>query len=191
MREFVAVDVGPAPSSREGAAPAHLTLCFLGEVRPEVNGPIADRLREVAAASLPFVLRLEGLGAFPSAARPRVVWVGVTQGREEVVELARRVQQALADLLGTPAEEFVPHLTLFRVRSGADRLAADELLAGRRPAPPPREVRITELLLKESVLRSSGAVHRTVEAWPLGRREAGPPGDGRQIPRGDPPRPRD
>jgi RNA 2',3'-cyclic 3'-phosphodiesterase len=172
VREFVAVDVG---SSGEGAfarAPAHLTLRFLGEVSVAQQDWVRDRLREVASASRSFALRLEGVGAFPSSAHPRVVWVGVTLGREEVEELARRVREALEPEFGRDRETFVAHLTLWRVRTPADRRAAEELLGGLRPAPPPREVTVRELLLKESVLGAGGAVHRTVASLPLGS----PPG---------------
>jgi 2'-5' RNA ligase len=167
MREFVAVDVGPEGVGEGRLAASHLTLRFLGEVAPERNDAIAARLAGVARESPPFVLRLEGVGAFPNPARPRVLWVGVTEGRQEVTALARRVRDALAEEFGPETEEFVPHLTLFRVRSPMDRTAAAELLAGARPAPPPRDVAVDRLLLKESVLSSRGAIHRTIASFHL------------------------
>ena len=174
MREFVAVDVGhDAAPGRSHAAP-HLTLRFLGEVAPERNPGIAASLAEVARSSPPFVLRLEGVGAFPGPSRPRVVWVGVTRGRAELQELARRVRVALEPEFGPEREEFVPHLTLFRVRSPRDHEAAGELLSGIRPAPPPREVAVGELLLKESVLGPRGADHRTLASFRLAGAPASP-----------------
>jgi RNA 2',3'-cyclic 3'-phosphodiesterase len=171
VREFVAVDVEPADPQGRRTNPAHLTLRFLGEVLPTRNEAISTCLSEVARRCRPFTLRLEGVGAFPTPARPRVVWVGVTTGREEVAELARQVRAALEPEFGADPDPFVPHLTLFRVRSPADRRAAEELLAGLRPAPPPREVLVDRLLLKESVLNRPGAVHRNVGAFPLGAGE--------------------
>ena len=167
MREFVAVDVGEGPHAGGRHAAPHLTLRFLGEVPPERNASIAVRLAEVARRIRPFVFRLEGVGAFPTPSRPRVVWVGVTNGRAELVELARAVREALEPEFGPDREAFVPHLTLFRVRSPWEHDAAVELLSGKRPPPPPREVTVGELLLKESVLGPGGAVHRTVQAFPL------------------------
>lgn len=169
VRAFVAVEV---PSSSEGAAgtsaPEHLTLLFLGEIPTERVGPIGAALTPVGAAVAPFVLTLEGVGAFPSAERPRVVWVGATEGAAELVELARQVREALRGE-GTVAPEstFVPHLTLFRVRSGLDRRRAEEILTGRVPPPPPRRIRVGEFVLKESVLSSRGATHRTVATFAL------------------------
>ena len=171
----MAVDVGhDAATGRSGAAP-HLTLKFLGEVAPERNGAIVALLGAAARASRPFVLRLEGVGAFPSPSRPRVVWVGVTAGRLEVVELAERVRTALEPEFGPEPEPFVPHLTLFRVRSPADRMAALALLSGARMPPPPRDVTVRELLLKESVLGPRGATHRSVASVALGAPAEAPP----------------
>ena len=167
MREFVAIDLAPGGAAG-GRAPQHLTLRFLGEVDPAQNPELGRRLSEVAARSHPFSVRVEGIGAFPTPSRPRVVWVGVTDGRPELVALASAVRAAVADLFSGGDDEFVPHLTLFRVRSPSDRSIAAELLAGQRPAPPSREVSVRELLLKRSILGSGGAVHETLARFPLG-----------------------
>ncbi|MGP8076248.1 MAG: RNA 2',3'-cyclic phosphodiesterase [Thermoplasmata archaeon] len=175
MRAFIAVEI-PAASgdSSRIPAPEHLTLRFLGEVANERVGAIEQVLAPVGARVAPFDLTLEGVGAFPSAERPRVVWVGATAGAAELVRLAGGVREALAAEVAAPGEEaFVPHLTLFRVRSAFDRRRAEELLRGEVPAPPPRHVRVAEFVLKESVLSNRGATHRTVATFPL----AGPPSD--------------
>ncbi len=169
MRAFVAVEI---PSSRGESsrvrAPEHLTLLFLGETPKERVGPIVEALTPLGAAVAPFDLTLEGVGGFPSSERPRVVWVGATQGAAELNRLAALVRTALAAPAGTTHEEtFVPHLTLFRVRSVADRRRAEELLTGRLPPPAPRRVRVREFVLKESELSSEGATHRTVATFPL------------------------
>ncbi len=166
MRAFVAVDVGAVGSAWPRAAD-HLTLRFLGEVAPARLDAAIPSLRDAAQATATFRLRLEGVGAFPSAARPRVVWQAVTEGRGEVEALAERVRAALAREFGREDEPFVPHLTLFRVRTPDDRAAADALLRGERTPPPSRDLRVSELLVKESQLSSHGAVHRTRAALPL------------------------
>lgn len=170
MREFVAVDIGSEATLRLTEAPPHLTLKFLGEVPPERNAEIVARLEVAAREAAPFALRLEGMGAFPSSKRPRVVWLGVTTGRSEVIDLARKVKAALEPEFGSESGEFVPHLTLFRVRSASDLPAALELLDGTRRFPSPRDVRVEELKLKESKLSSKGATHRVICTIPLGFR---------------------
>jgi 2'-5' RNA ligase len=170
MRAFVAVEVPPGDTRSQDVEPTpmHLTLLFLGEVPRERTVTIGDRLRAVAATCAPFDLRIEGIGAFPSAVAPRVVWIGTGVGREEVGRLAEKVRAALrGEGSSTPEESFVPHLTLFRVRSAATRRAALDLLEGRRAPPGPWQFRVREFVLKESILGAGGAVHRTLAAFPL------------------------
>jgi len=175
VRAFVAVEI-PPPSgeSRRAAAPEHLTLLFLGEVPRERSAPITAALLPVAASVAPFFATLEGVGAFPSPDRPRVVWMGATEGSAELTGLAHRVHEALAGE-GDPTRrnDFSPHLTLFRVRSSSDFHRARELLSGSVPPPSPRRFRVGEFVLKESELSSRGATHRTVAAFPL----TGPPAE--------------
>ncbi|MGP8078155.1 MAG: RNA 2',3'-cyclic phosphodiesterase [Thermoplasmata archaeon] len=173
MRAFVAVEVPPigGPAEGGGSAPEHLTLLFLGEVRAERVGPITERLEEVARGHAPFDVRIEGVGAFPSADAPRVLWIGSTLGTAELIGLAGKVREALrGEGTATPEQTFVPHVTWFRVRSAESRRAAVDLLRGRRPVPPPRQTRIEEFVLKESLLSARGAVHRTVAVFRLGGR---------------------
>jgi RNA 2',3'-cyclic 3'-phosphodiesterase len=173
VRLFIAIEVGPAamPAHAGGPRPPpeHLTLRFLGEMPSESVPGIKTALERVARESAPFDMVVEGVGAFPSPANPRVVWVGVTQGQREVCELAERVRVALEpERAQAPHETFVPHLTLFRVRSPSQRRRAVALLDGSEAPPTPRSVRVHELHLKESTLTPQGALHATLARWPLG-----------------------
>lgn len=169
MRLFVAIEVGVPLGRPDGpGAVDHVTLRFLGE-RPEGDVPaLSAALAGVAAGFAPFDLVLEGLGAFPSRTAPRVVFVGAGRGSEEAAELARRISSVLEPVGAPPARErFVPHLTLFRVRSRRDREAARSLLEGETPGPPPRTVRVDRFFLKASTLTSRGAHHRTIAEFRL------------------------
>ena len=97
----------------------HLTLRFLGAVSPERATAVSARLADIAAATAPIAVVLAGAGAFPSAGRPRVLWLAVAAGADELVALAGEVSRALVPL-GWPAEErsFRPHLTLARADAG-------------------------------------------------------------------------
>ncbi len=174
MRLFVAIALAASGAPGE-EAPAHLTLRFLGEVDVDREDALTAAIAEAAAQTLPFDLWLEGVGAFPSPDRPRVVWVGVTIGATEVVALAERLSRALARV-GFPPERarFVPHVTWFRVRSAAQRRRALALLSGAEPPPAPRSVAVREILLKESTRTLHGALHVTRAAFSLGRTSRGP-----------------
>jgi 2'-5' RNA ligase len=100
----------------------HVTLRFLGPTLEEKVEAIGGAVRAVAAASVPFEVRLAGAGAFPNPDRPRALWLGVEDGATELQDLAARLDAELA-LLGWPPDErpFRAHLTLARsdgVRAG-------------------------------------------------------------------------
>src|SRR5947209_4701889 len=69
----------------------HLTLKFLGWTREEALEAVRDRLAQELAARMPFDVHAFGLGAFPTATRPRVIWVGLDDPSGALVELAGRV----------------------------------------------------------------------------------------------------
>ncbi len=101
----------------------HLTLKFLGDV-PEIETPDVCRCVARAAATIePFEIVFRGAGAFPNAANPRSLWIGVEDGTEYLVELQVAIEQALHKDLGFAKEHrrFQPHLTIGRVKhSGGD-----------------------------------------------------------------------
>lgn len=95
----------------------HLTLFFLGPAVPrERLAPVVDALETIAKTTAPFEIAARGVGAYPSLARPLVIWVGL-DGRE-LVRLAARVAEA-AERCGFAPERraYSPHLTIARVRS--------------------------------------------------------------------------
>lgn len=94
----------------------HLTLFFLGEQSPKIIERVQAVMSTISFKS--FTMKLEGLGAFPSHERPRVIWVGVTKGFEEVQEIYRSLRPKLQAIpLRLESEEtFVPHITIARVK---------------------------------------------------------------------------
>jgi len=102
----------------------HITLRFLGEIpEPRVRAVI-EELKKVRYRK--FSMRLLGVGAFPDVRRPRVLWVGVKEGAEDLAEL-HRIVEGLIGRYATSREEgeFTPHLTIARLRSqrGVEKLA--------------------------------------------------------------------
>jgi 2'-5' RNA ligase len=135
----------------------HLTVRFLGQTAEESVAAIAAATAEVAAQTRPFEVVISGGGAFPSPERPRVLWLGITAGREELGRLAAMTNDRLAALGWEPdTRPFRAHLTLARsdgVRAGprlarrliaaadgvsiswpADRLVLFESITGGGPA---------------------------------------------------------
>jgi RNA 2',3'-cyclic 3'-phosphodiesterase len=99
--------------------PFHLTLAFLGDVR---NGDLG-RLVEAVATSVgqfpPCELHFEGVGAFPSPRRPRVVWAGLPAREPTLLDEIQLGVAGVAAAAGYPSDErFHPHVTLGRFKPG-------------------------------------------------------------------------
>jgi 2'-5' RNA ligase len=111
----------------------HLTLRFLGVATADAVDPIADALRVAAAGRMPFDVVLRGAGAFPSATRPRVLWLGIDDGAPELTALADALDRPL-ERAGwpLPTRPFRAHLTVARTdaaRYDAAAAAARALIA--------------------------------------------------------------
>ena len=175
LRLFIAVEVptfsvpGLRPSLTPSGSTTHLTLKFLGDTPEGRVGEIGHALERSLQGAHEVPVVYHGLGAFPSARRPRVLWMGVTHGREGLQDLARRVEEACAGL-GFPREDrpFVPHVTLRRFRPGSDVREVPALLEQHRETTfGSHTVRAVEL--KQSELGNAGARHTTLVRIPLAR----------------------
>lgn len=146
----------------------HLTLAFLGQVPEEDVVACADRLSELAAGARPFGLASYRLGAFPSARRPSVLWLGVRADPAAALgELQRDVATSYRQL-HDDRKPFRPHLTLGRVKDLGATPRAE--LATTLTELPPDTVRWTvrEVVLFESRLAPAGAVHTPIRTGTLG-----------------------
>ena len=96
----------------------HITLKFLGSIETDQSAVIREGLCEALDSTAPFTLRLGRVGAFPDLNRPRVFWVSVEEGKDELTDMQRRIEAEL-HARGFVREErpFTPHLTIGRVRS--------------------------------------------------------------------------
>jgi len=137
----------------------HLTLKFLGNIEEAQLSSLKEALRASTLHLSPFAVSLEGIGAFPRTTSPRVVWVGVSQGSEDLIRLAHAVEQACSSL-GFLVEDrpFSPHLTIGRVRSREQLASLIKKLQvaqfrGRAPAP------VAKLTLFQSTLSPHGPTY--------------------------------
>lgn len=93
----------------------HITLKFIGDVDVGRAKRIAAALEDVVFT--PFSVHLEGVGAFPSVSNPRVVWIGIKDGFDEIVRLGEQIDELLSGV-GIPREgrPLHPHITIGRVK---------------------------------------------------------------------------
>jgi len=138
----------------------HLTMRFLGDVD---EGRLEDVVDLVSGVGFdPFPMELEGIGVFPSLRRPRVVWVGLTKGVEELTGIFNTLEPGLVEMGFRPeGRGFRPHITLARVRSGRNRgQLVDEVLRCQGEGFGEFEVR--RIKLKKSVLTPRGPLYTTL-----------------------------
>src|SRR5260370_15909102 len=136
LRTFIAVDLGKplrdrCASLQENLAHTgadvkwvevenlHVSLLFLGEVDEREITPICRVVADGCGQRNAFSLSVEQVGCFPHLRRPRVVWVGVGEGRAELVALHDALEPRLQELGCYRREErrYTPHITLGRLRS--------------------------------------------------------------------------
>jgi 2'-5' RNA ligase len=96
----------------------HLTLKFFGNIDESRIEPIVKSLEAPIQTTSPFSLRVRGVGAFPHLKNPRVIWMGLVEGREILTYFQKQLEEVL-EKIGFDREErsFHPHLTLGRARS--------------------------------------------------------------------------
>ncbi len=97
----------------------HVTLKFLGDVRRDKLSLVQSAIDDVVGETAAFDLAISGMGVFPTPRRPRVIWVGIEEGREQLVALAKAVEERLVEA-GYEKEEkpFRSHITIGRVKEG-------------------------------------------------------------------------
>lgn len=135
----------------------HLTLRFLGEIPQSRVDSVIRALASVRFNK--FLIKLADVGVFPDLSRPRVLWIGVSQGVEELTKLANLVREAV-DKYAEHREdrEFTPHLTIGRIKSGLNVDKLREFLQ-RHKGVEFGVITVEKVKLKKSVLTPRGPIY--------------------------------
>jgi len=182
LRLFVAIDIpedvrsalGELIKSLRGGcrdarwvriAGLHVTLKFIGETPSKRVADLKSALASIPPSD-PIAMDFRGLGFFPNARRPRVLWAGVEAG-PELATLANAVEKALSPA-GIKQEDrnFSPHLTLARFKDAA---GLDALQVAIEKAGPLEFGGATahEFHLYQSVLKPGGAEYTRLATFSL------------------------
>ena len=147
----------------------HLTLKFLGDIPEERISPISEALHAQTQGVPPFDVALNGIGVFPAGRKPHVLWIGL-QSNDHLNELQRRMETALKPL-GYPSEArpFSPHLTLARVRRGANFTDLKRIgeLASATKLSSTASGKVDSVTLFRSELKPGGSVYNALSRSPL------------------------
>lgn len=153
----------------------HLTLRFLGEIDEEQRSQLEQSLARVAQKHPTITLFADGVGCFPNARRPNVIWCGIDGDLPALQRLQAEVERA-ACAVGLAAEEkpFKAHLTIGRLQRNAhsSQLQAVGASVTHLDATTPKTERpvsalIQEVRLVRSELTPSGPLYTPLGVFPL------------------------
>ncbi len=182
MRLFIAVDVDDRirqecikliGSLKESGADLktvspenlHITLKFLGDVREDHVKRISDILEEFSQSLEPFNIRFSVMGYFGGVRFPRIIWVGISEGRDTIAKMVTELNEKLSWVRNEDKKPR-PHLTLARVKTprNSDRLI--ETIQSLRDVKL-GELSVKEIKLKKSTLKPDGPVYSDLKTFRL------------------------
>jgi len=146
----------------------HLTLKFFGNIEESRIDLIFKSIEEPVRNTLPFSVRVRGAGAFPSLRNPRVIWMGLAEGKEGLVSLQEEIEVRLEEIGFEPEDRpFQPHLTLGRVKSSRGK---EELVRRMEKFAEEEfgDFQVERVALFKSELRPSGPIYTLLKVLRLG-----------------------
>jgi RNA 2',3'-cyclic 3'-phosphodiesterase len=145
----------------------HVTLKFFGAADAEAISEIKAIAATAAGKQTRGQLTLAGIGVFPHAQRPNVIWAGLEgTGAQTLTALAEELEGSL-EPLGFKREDrpFIPHLTLARVKARPPEEL--RVLLARHAKTAFGTAAVDEIVLIRSELGPEGSRYTIVERFPL------------------------
>ncbi len=143
----------------------HLTLAFLGEVEEKLLEDLQPVLRQEVAKIQPFSVRLEGLGAFNSWAKARVLWIGCGGPTDFLENLHFHIREACFKIgFLLEVQEFSPHITIARSNHWIPLVVSEQCKVYKVGT-----LTIDTVTLIRSDLTPNGAIYTDVASFPLGK----------------------
>ncbi len=134
----------------------HFTIKFLGETEKvkEIKNAMEKALEEFPK----FCIDIEGLDALPSKKYIRVIWLSVREGSLEFRRLCQAVDEELSRIGFKKEKDYIPHLTIIRVRSGRNMPKLQKLLEELEKTSI-GSMKVDKVNLMKSVLSGKGPVY--------------------------------
>lgn len=144
----------------------HFTLKFFGEIEEDRLENLQISLLESVRNQTRFSLEVKGLGFFPSFHHARILWLGVTDGSDQLEKLAESLEKSSTFAGFKPADKpFSSHLTIarFPLPPSTNLLrelkGTDSLLFGR--------MSVDRIHLIQTVLNPSGPIYTHLKEFPF------------------------
>lgn len=161
--ERAGVDVRWTPAEN-----LHVTMWFFGEVPADAVAALQTALSRPIPQQ-PFWIGVGGVGVFPPAGAPRILWAGLREGAEALQHMYAALTARLATVGYTPDRDtFHPHVTIGRVRARPTRAGAAAMRqAHLADLGEHGRARVEALTLFQSRLSPRGAQYEPLQRVPL------------------------
>ena len=136
----------------------HLTLKFLDAIDEQQVRRVMDAMDTLKGMPA-FRMEMHTLGAFPSLARPRVLWIGIEQ-QEQVRALFDKLEVSIHDL-NREDRPFTAHITIGRVDGPVDSRGLEKIKKVWDDTTISNSF-VDRVVLFQSILGPKGAVYRSL-----------------------------
>lgn len=145
----------------------HLTLKFFGDISQEDINNIRTTIQKRIPSGWSLNLKIERLGVFPDAHRPRVLWCGMAGDVDKLNVLQKQLESDFAGI-GFAGEErpFRAHLTLGRIKDPRVVAGLDGILTKYKTLQI-GEFAGREVVLFQSKLTPQGPEYSKLAVFPL------------------------
>jgi len=145
----------------------HLTMKFLGNISLEQTELTKSILKEITSRHSPFIIKLSSnIGIFPAYKMPRIIWVGIKEGANQLKEIYNFIENELSNK-GFPREnkEFSSHITIGRVKFIRDK--TNFIQISKRISINNFTQEVSSIDLMESELTPIGPIYKISAQFPL------------------------
>jgi len=148
----------------------HITLKFLGDTSDDQIEAMIPEIAKQVVQYEPFSFTIAGTGVFPNRRRPRVLWLGITDGYELLRKISSEIDQITSEFGFAPEDrQFRAHVTFGRVkRHGSSVAGLDSFLAYDYV---PLRNDVDSVIFQESILTPSGAIYKPLYTFNINHQE--------------------
>lgn len=144
----------------------HLTLRFLGETPESRIDSLKQILTNITSSAHAFDLELDKIGVFGSKYAPTTIWYGFNEF-SSFKNLFEQLEPQLRDLGFDPNYgNFVPHLTVGRIKKIENKKRFTELITSLQPDFS-QKIPVNQIHLIRSKLTTSGPIYTTLGTYRL------------------------
>ncbi|MFN7065563.1 MAG: RNA 2',3'-cyclic phosphodiesterase [Aquificaceae bacterium] len=144
----------------------HMTFQFIGEIGNEKLVDLLKILQETTQDLKPVKVRYKGLGVFPNLDRARVLWIGISDGHRQLIDLAKSIVRANRYIgIRDEGKPFYPHVTVCRIRE-FDKRDLKEFIRNYESTSFGEDL-VDRIALVKSALTSVGPIYTVIEEFYL------------------------